>query len=84
LQQGNGTGTGRGWLWLNPGDAHIASTIGGTNNYSTSALSAGTWYMVSVSYSAGTVKLYVNGVLETTASATAESADGGMFIGCNR
>ena len=90
VQQADGHGTGRGWLWLSAYSAtaaqslKFASSIGGSATYGTTTPLANTWYMVSVTYAATSVKLYVNGVLQTTTTKTAEASDGGLLIGCNK
>lgn len=46
---------------------------------STTALSNGTWYFVAVTYDGTTIKLYVNGSEEASASYTAHTASGSDF-----
>lgn len=90
IQQADVNGTGRGWLWLSKYSAttanslRFASSIGGSATYGTTVPVSGTWYMVSVTYSAGTVKIYVNGVLDGTSTKTAETSDGGLLIGSSK
>jgi len=93
LSQQNGTGTGRLWIGLgNSGggggcpspNACFNESIGNIQTAGTTNISTSTWYRVYVTKTGTTVKLYVNGALEATATATAESSDGKMNIGTGK
>jgi len=90
VQQMDASGTGRGLLWLSQYSAtaanslKFASSIGGSATFGTSTVAANTWYMVSVTKAGTSIKIYVNGVLETTSTRTAETSIGGLLIGCNK
>lgn len=87
LQQGDVSGTGRGWLILDKNTLKIGAYLQNTSTNGTTVVQNNTWYMASITYSgSGTkqLKVYVNGVLETTATITPESSVGSMFIGSHK
>jgi len=48
---------------------------------STTAVTVGTWYHVAVTYNAGSMTLYVNGVPEATGSGLVSQSDGALALG---
>lgn len=75
-----------GRIWLcRYSDGRLETFIGNTATYSTSTIPVGVWTHVGVTYDGTNVRLYVNGVLETTKAVTAESEPtGGMIYGASK
>jgi len=87
LQQGDASGTGRGWLILDKNTLQFGAYLQGVSTNGTTVAQNNTWYMVSITYSgSGTkqLKVYVNGVLEKTATITPESSVGALYIGSHK
>ncbi|MEM7803194.1 MAG: LamG-like jellyroll fold domain-containing protein, partial [Chloroflexota bacterium] len=80
VQQQDGSGTGRSWLSTNP-SGKIETYIGGSQISSGSTLSTDTWHHAAVTYSGGTVTLYLDGQVEQAVSRTPESSNGDLVIG---
>jgi len=59
------------WLYRDNASNRFASNIGGGTTFSTTVMAQNVWYYVSVVASPASLKLYVNGNLETTAVMTA-------------
>lgn len=83
-----GVGQGRNWLFisntLSAGirQDYIASNLGGVETMSAFRIEAGRWYLLGLTYdhTNHVLKLYVNGVLVSTTTRTAESATGTHYL----
>ncbi len=73
------TGTNRIWLGVDAANRDQISTfLGGTTTRSGIVPTIGTWYHAVVTVRGSSLKLYVNGVLRTSASVSVEACNGGM------
>lgn len=79
LQQ-EGT-NGRTLLFRKTSTGKLASYLGGVDTLSTGTISVGSWYLVAVVNSGGTVKLYLNGQPDGSAARTISSETSGMRVG---
>jgi hypothetical protein len=83
VQQNDGTGTGRTFLAI--GSANKFYTfLGGSALSGTTTVSANTWYHVAVTWDGATLRLFVNGAEEASASASIVNADGTMILGTGK
>ena len=87
----NGTGLGRSNFIVQINTGAFRSFIGGRGSHSTGLAEVDTWYHAMLTYdqsAAGgadpTIRFYVNGQLEDTSTAVAESANGGWVIGSHK
>ncbi|NIK71907.1 LamG-like jellyroll fold domain-containing protein [Paenibacillus sp. BK720] len=80
-QEGSG---GRSILYRDVNTGTLKSFLGGVNTTSTGTIPIGTWTHVALVKSGSTIKLYINGVLDTTATVTAESAAGNFRLGAHK
>ncbi|MEZ4664132.1 MAG: LamG-like jellyroll fold domain-containing protein, partial [Caldilineaceae bacterium] len=83
LQQQDAGGVGRVWLALTAtGEVH--TFLGGSALYSAAQIAAGAWHHAAITYDGATLKIYVDGVLDTTVARTVESSRGELLIGANK
>ena len=73
-------------MWLRPSVGRIHFRVDPSNQGldSTAALSPGTWYFITGIYTAGTLQLYINGVLDNSAAVTMSAASANsdpLYIG---
>lgn len=80
MGQNTGTGTPRSLLTVKA-NGTIITTLGNATNASTSTVTANKWYHGAVTYDGSTIKLYLDGKLEKSASVTAEGCDGTWVMG---
>ncbi|MCM3747823.1 LamG domain-containing protein [Paenibacillus pasadenensis] len=76
--------TGRAWLFRDAATGRLNSYLGGATLSSASVIPVGQWVHVALAKTDNTISLYMNGVLESSALRTVESAAGGLRIGAHK
>ncbi|MFY0673377.1 MAG: T9SS type A sorting domain-containing protein [Bacteroidia bacterium] len=80
IAQKDGTGTGRTFIAISA-SGYLKCNLNGAGIQSTNKVIKDQWTHATITYNAGEVNMYLNGVLEKTQSETAESATGRWVIG---
>lgn len=82
LSQLNGSGTGRQLMRLENGA--LKTSIDGVGTTGTTTVGTGEWHHYALTYDGTTVKMYLDGLLETSSTVSVTSATGNYQIGCNK
>jgi alpha-L-arabinofuranosidase len=83
LQQ-EGT-NGKTWLLRKSSTGKLSSYLGGADTLSNGTIAVGSWYHVAIVNNGGTVKLYINGLPDGSASRPiASETSGAMRVGCHK
>jgi hypothetical protein len=83
IEQLDNSGTGRTWLGVDD-NGQIFTNLGGSILSSNTVVNTKTWYHAAVTYDNSTVRLYLNGKLESFDSRTIESNKGDLVLGINK
>jgi len=84
ISQADGTGTGRTWIGISSNNK-ISTSLSGTFREGSTTLQSNTEYITSFRFDGSTVKVYLDGVEEVSASDTIdEGADGNFIVGANK
>jgi hypothetical protein len=87
FQQLDGTGTGRSWLFFEQSASSMVCYIGGVPGIDFNFLpviNTDYHFVLTWSSATNTATLYVNGVLYSSGTQTAESSDGEIILGCGK
>ncbi|SDT15378.1 alpha-N-arabinofuranosidase [Paenibacillaceae bacterium GAS479] len=80
-QEGN---SGRSILYRDVNSGQLRSYLGGVTSVSTGTIPTGTWTHVALVKSGSNLQFYINGVLDSTRTATTQSSTGDFRIGAHK
>jgi len=76
--------TGRTWLYRSTSDGKFCSFLGNKRTESSASLFLDTWYFVALVKNGNSLKLYIDGSPDGSATISAESSTGAMRIGAHK
>ncbi|MFZ0545161.1 MAG: LamG-like jellyroll fold domain-containing protein [Candidatus Promineifilaceae bacterium] len=80
LAQTDGDGVGRTWLSL-LSDGRLSSNLGGSTLVSTAGVTTNNWHHAAITFDGVTERLYLDGLLQGSATRTMEANNGDMWLG---
>lgn len=83
IQQQNGSGLGRSLFYLGNNN-RLTSLLGGIASQATTPLAANSWYHVALTFDGTTIRFYLDGILDGSATVTPEAADGNLLLGIHK
>jgi len=84
FSQEDGSGTGRSWLTVASPSGFLSSSIGNVSTFGSTALTPGTWHHGTITKSGTSLKIYLDGTLDGSGTATTESSVGKLRMGMNK